>query len=163
LNTLTNEMIRMIVDQRLAYIASVTPGGHPAVSPRGSLRVLDRFHLVFADIEAGRTAENLTRNPRVEINVVDPFARRGFRFAGTATTHRQGDLFLDIVRRFESEGADTRRIASVTVVEIASASPLDSPVYKCGFPEEEVRRLWEEFHLQCSRRMVQDLIPPNDF
>ena len=33
---------------------------------------------------------NLAVNPHVEVNVVDPIVRKGYRFKGTATVHTDG-------------------------------------------------------------------------
>jgi hypothetical protein len=32
-----------------------------------------------------------------------------------------------------------------------------------GLTEDEVRRLWEEYHSKSIEKTVLDLIPPNDF
>src|SRR5262249_6854509 len=64
---------------RLCYVATVTPDGKPNLSPKGSLKVWDDETVVFADIASPGTMRNLRSNPFVEINLVDPFLRRGFR------------------------------------------------------------------------------------
>ena len=46
--------------------------------------MLSDDELGFADLASPVTIENLRHNPAIELNVVDPFTRRGFRFKGAA-------------------------------------------------------------------------------
>jgi uncharacterized protein len=160
---LSEDMIRMIREQRLAYVASISPDGFPKVSPKGSLRVWDESHLVFVDIDSPKTVENLSKNPRTEVNVVDPFLRKGFRFSGNATVLNGGDLFSQVLGRYKAEGADISRVRWAVLIDVTSASPLVSPAYAAGLTEEDVRRLWEEYYAKSTQKIVLDLVPPNDF
>jgi predicted pyridoxine 5'-phosphate oxidase superfamily flavin-nucleotide-binding protein len=81
---LTEDMQRVVREQRLGFVATVGPDGTPSLSPKGTTRVWDDEHLVFADIMSPGTVANLRANPAVEINVVDPIARKGDRFMGEA-------------------------------------------------------------------------------
>src|SRR6266853_4809673 len=47
---LTDDMKRIVREQRLGYIATVCPDGTPNLSPKGTTAVWDDDHLVFADI-----------------------------------------------------------------------------------------------------------------
>jgi uncharacterized protein len=160
---LTEPMMALVRRQRLGYVASVTPDGTPKVSPKGSLTVWDADHLVFADIESPNTVKNLTKNPRTEVNVVDPFVRKGYRFTGTASVLHAGDLYFKVLEHYKAEGADVRRVRAIVMIEVTAAQALVSPAYADGFSEEEVRRLWEEFHAKASEKTVLDLTPPTDF
>jgi uncharacterized protein len=160
---LTEAMKSLVLRQRLGYVASVTPEGIPRVSPKGSLTVWDDDHLVFADIESPNTVKNLSANPRTEVNVVDPFTRKGFRFQGTATVLHGGPKYFEVLERYKAEGSDIRRVRAVVIVKVENVSPLLSPTYAAGFSEDEVRRLWEEYYAPLNRRTVVDLVPPVDF
>ena len=81
---LTDHMKKVVVEQRLGYIATVCPDGTPNLSPKATMRVWDDDHLVFADIASPGTVANLKQNPAIEINIVDPMIRKGYRFKGTA-------------------------------------------------------------------------------
>ena len=48
---------------------------------------------MFADIASPGTIRNLCSNPFIEINLVDPFLRRGFRFKGRAEVYESGPEF----------------------------------------------------------------------
>ena len=87
---LTDEMKEMVERLRLCYVATVTPDGKPNLSPKGSLKVWDDETVVFADIASPGTMRNLRSNPFIEINLVDPFLRRGFRFKGRAEVYENG-------------------------------------------------------------------------
>ncbi len=160
---LMEEMKRLVREQRLGYVATVSPDGAPNVSPKGSLTVWDDDHLIFADIESPHTIRNLRQNPQTEINVVDPFVRKGYRFRGKGTVLRSGAVYWNALDRYKGEGADVRRIRAMVLIEVEQAAPLVSPVYLLGLDERDVRALWEEYHVKRREKLVVDLIPPNDF
>jgi predicted pyridoxine 5'-phosphate oxidase superfamily flavin-nucleotide-binding protein len=160
---LTEAMQRLVREQRLGYVATVSAEGAPNVSPKGSLTVLDPDNLVFADVESPNTVRNLSANPRTEINVVDPFVRRGFRFRGKATVLHAGTTYWKVLEMYQAEGADIRRVRSVVVVEVEQVLPLVSPVYALGIDEDEVRGLWREYYAKGRERTMLDLVPPRDF
>ena len=89
----------MVARLRLCYVATVTPDGKPNLSPKGSLKVLDDEHLAFADIMSPQTMRNLAVNPHIEVNMVDPFLRRGYRFKGSCEVHREGAVFDSVGER----------------------------------------------------------------
>ena len=160
---LTEEMKQFVRGQRLGYVATISSDGEPYLSPKGSMTAWDDDHLVFADIDSPHTVRNLSENPRTEINVVDPFTRKGFRFRGKATVLRTGGPYWKILEMYKNQGADVRRIRAIVLVEVTHAAPVVSPVYLTGLSEAEVRRLWEEYHVKSLQKTVVDLIPPNDF
>lgn len=160
---LTDPMKEVVRTQRLGYVATISPDGAPNLSPKGSLTVLDDDRLVFADVESPRTIRNLSENPQTEVNVVDPFLRKGYRFRGKATVLRAGGDYWKILERYKAEGADIRRIRAIVIIHVTYAAPLVSPVYLLGLSEEEVRRLWEEYHVKSLEKTVKDLTPPHDF
>lgn len=160
---LTEEIQRLVRTQRLGFVATISPDGTPNLSPKGSLTVWDDQRLVFADVESPHTIRNLAGNPRVEVNVVDPFTRRGWRFRGQGAVLRSGDLYWKILEMYKTEGADIRRVRAVVVIDVLQVAPLVSPVYLTGLTEDEIRRLWEEYHVKSLDKTVTDLTPPHDF
>lgn len=160
---LTEEMKRLVREQRLGYVATVSADGAPNLSPKGSLTVLDDDHLVFADVESPHTVRNLAHNPRTEINVVDPYSRRGFRFRGAGEVLHAGVTYWKVLEMYRDEGADIRRVRSAVIVRVEQAVPLVSPIYATDLDPEEVRALWEEYYAKRRERTVLDLVPPRDF
>ena len=102
MGALTDDMKRVVEQQRLGFVATVCADGTPNLSPKGTLCVLDDEHLMFADIRSPGTVANLRGNPSVEVNVVDPFLRKGYRFKGRAKVLEAGADFERLVAVFAS-------------------------------------------------------------
>jgi predicted pyridoxine 5'-phosphate oxidase superfamily flavin-nucleotide-binding protein len=151
---LTEDMKRVIREQQLAYVATVCPDGTPNLSPKGTTTVWDDDHLVFADIRSPRTIANLKQNPAVEINVVDWFSRKGYRFKGIATVIEAGSLFDELVSFYEQRGLfdAPRRIQTIVMVKVERALPLVSPAYDRDVTEDQVRTRWEEYYQQLRQK-----------
>jgi hypothetical protein len=142
------DMRRVVQEQSLGFVATVRPDGTPNLSPKGTTTVWDDEHLVFLHISSPGTADNLLANPVVEINVVDPIARKGYRFRGTAEVLTGGPLFYEVLERYQRErGSDISRVLAVVMVHVESAAALWSPAYDVGATEEEVVRRWRAHHL----------------
>ncbi len=152
---LTGDMKRLVDEQQLGFVATVSPDGWPNLSPKGTTAVLDDSHLFFADIASPNTVRNLTDDPRVEINVVDPIVRKGYRFKGTATVHTNGGSYERglalLAERGSSLTAD--RVRAIVVVEVIEAAALVSPAYDQGVSEESVVNSWlDKVNQQHGRR-----------
>jgi predicted pyridoxine 5'-phosphate oxidase superfamily flavin-nucleotide-binding protein len=147
---LTEDMKRVIREQRLGYVATICPDGTPNLSPKGTTKVWDDGHLVFADIRSPRTIANLKQNPAVEINVVDWFTRKGYRFKGIATVIESGSLFDELIAFYNQSGLSDapRRIQAVVMVKVQRALPLVSPAYDHDVTEDQVRTQWEDYYQQ---------------
>jgi predicted pyridoxine 5'-phosphate oxidase superfamily flavin-nucleotide-binding protein len=141
---LTSDMQRVVLEQKLGFVATVCPDGTPNLSPKGTTTVWDDRHLLFADICSPGTVRNLELNPSIEINVVDPFVRKGYRFKGVATVHAGDEVYAEALSLLASRGYQTapERIAHVVLVEVTQAAPLVSPVYGTGAAEDDVRARW---------------------
>ena len=146
---LTDDMQRVVREQRLGFVATVCPDGTPNLSPKGTLTVWDDDHLVFADIRSPATLRNLRLNPAVEINVVDPIVRKGYRFKGTATVVDRGQLMDEVREFYSSRWIDTGKsmveleLRSFVLIKVEVALPLVSPSYDDPqSTEEEIRAAW---------------------
>jgi len=150
---LTDDM-RRVVEAELGFIATVCPDGTPNLSPKGTTAVWDDDHLVFADIRSPATMRNLRLNPAVEINVVDPVSRKGYRFKGQATVVDRGQLKEDVREFYSSRWIDTGKsmveleLHSFVLIKVEKALPLLSPSYDDPkVTEDEIRAAWWE-HFQ---------------
>jgi uncharacterized protein len=141
---LTADMQRILNEQRLGFVASVCEDGTPNLSPKGTTTVWDEEHIVFADICSPGTIANIRRHPIVEINVVDPVIRKGYRFKGTATIHQQGPIFEQGLAFYRQRGTMSP-IRSIVLVQVERAMPLISPAYDRGKTEEEIRASWLQY------------------
>lgn len=144
---LTDEMQRVVREQRLGYMATVCPDGTANLSPKGTLAVWDADHLMFADIRSPGTVANLRANPSIEINVVDTFRRAGYRFKGVAVALTEGAQFEEALRRYEELGtADPRgRFRAIVLVRVERAAPVTSPAYDLGQSEADVLDSWRGY------------------
>ena len=109
---LTDDMKRVIAEQKLGFVATVDADGAPNLSPKGTMQALDDEHIIFADIRSPGTMANIARNPAMEINFVDPFNRKGYRFKGTARVVPKGTRVLDAGRTLSGVLAG-RRVSRV--------------------------------------------------
>ena len=141
---LTDDMKRVVLQQRLGFVATVSREGRPNLSPKGTTTVFDDEHLMFADIASPTTVENLLTAPFVEINVVDPIKRKGYRFKGRGSVHSGGDVFERGVAVLEELGYTTDRstIRSIVLVDVETAAPIISPAYATGATEDELTASW---------------------
>ena len=147
---LTQDMMRVVREQRLGYVATVSADGTPNLSPKGTTTVWDDDHLVFADICSPGTVANLERNPAIELNVVDPIARRGYRFKGRATIFADGPQFAagqDFYRRVHAlDEAIVARIRAIVLITVERAAPLISPIYDLGVTQSEVEARYQAYY-----------------
>ena len=146
---LTDDMKRVVRQQRLGFVATVCPDGSPNLSPKGTAAVWDDDHLVFADLASPVTMANLRHNPAVEINVVDVFSRKGYRFKGAAAiVEKETDpaLFEEIFQAFEQGERGVHRVRlparAYVLVKVERALALVSPGYVPGKTERETREEW---------------------
>ena len=133
-------MRRIVDEQRLGYVASVCPDGTPNLSPKGTLAVWDDDHLVFAHIYSHTTIANIETGRRVvEVNVIDPIRRRGYRFKGAASVHRDDPTYAAGVQFYrERSGLAAERILAVVLVRVGQVAPVLSPAYDDGSTEQEI-------------------------
>jgi predicted pyridoxine 5'-phosphate oxidase superfamily flavin-nucleotide-binding protein len=147
-SVLSDDMKRVVDEQRLGFVATVCADGTPNLSPKGTVAVWDDAHLVFLDFRSPGTIRNLHTNPGVEVNVVDPIRRKGYRFKGEGSVVDGGELFERVLDLFERErGVRRDRARAAVLIRIDEAAPLISPVYDLGAREDDVAASWREHHL----------------
>lgn len=81
------------LEGKVGWVATAAKDGTPNVSIKGSLRVLDDEHLIFADIFSLKTRKNLLENPKAAIMVYEDSSRRGYVFKGAAELPSSGPLY----------------------------------------------------------------------
>ena len=143
---LTNEIKSLIEQQKLGYVPTVSPDNTPNLSPKGTISVWDDEHLVFADIKSPKTMANLEKNPSLEINVVDPITRKGYRFKGTGTILSSGQEYDKIISYYSNIGIKSK-IGRVVLIKVSSVNNITSPLYDLGYTEEEIKKRWKEYYL----------------
>ncbi len=141
---LTEDMKRVVSEQKLGFVATVSEDGTPNLSPKGTFLVLDDEHIMFGEIRSPNTVRNLADRPTMEVNFVDPFARKGFRAKGRATYLARGTAeFDELFPRFAQWGELTERIKGIVTLRVEHAVSLTSPAYDMGTTEAELRETWQ--------------------
>ena len=138
---LTPDMKRIIEQQRLGFVATAAPDGTPNLSPKGTFVVLDDATIAFGEIRSPGTIRNLRESALIEVNFVDPFVRKGYRFAGTARVVERGESSFDMLLT-HFRGTLAGRIRAIVAITVTKALPLTSPAYDDGKTESELRRAW---------------------
>jgi uncharacterized protein len=142
-------MKRVVREQRLGYYATVSEDGSPNLCPKGTTYVLDDEHLLFADIRSPQTVANIRRGSLVEVNVVDPFVRKGYRFKGPAVVHERGTSdCAEGLQRLRAAGSTlVDRVNAIVVIEVREARAVVSPAYDDGMATEAdmIRRFQTRF------------------
>ena len=142
---ITEKIGKFVSQQKLGFVATVSPNGTPNLSPKGTISVLDENTLAFANIRSPQTIENLEKNPSIEINIVDPFSRRGYRFKGTAKIISDGEEYNKIILSYRQNGIQTT-IKSIVIVNVKQILEVTSPLYDVGYTEEELRIKWKKYY-----------------
>lgn len=127
---------------RLGHLATSGPEG-PNVSPKGTFQALDATRIAFAEIRSPGTMANLAHDDRVEVNMVDVFARKGARFRGRAAFHAAGTrTAVELQPRWTGLfGADLMaRSSGFVIIEVTEAKPLTTPAYDVGAIERQLRQ-----------------------
>jgi predicted pyridoxine 5'-phosphate oxidase superfamily flavin-nucleotide-binding protein len=141
---LTEDMKRIVEEQRLGFVATVDVDGTPNLSPKATFAVIDQGSIGYCEIRSPQTMRNIARGSAMEVNFVDPFVRKGYRFKGRAeVVTRGGARFDELARHFSRHGSIAERARCIVVLHVDRALPLVSPVYDDGRSEEsEIRRAW---------------------
>jgi len=100
---LTEEAKKAIGAIRPSLVATASKTGKPNVSAKGSLRVLDDEHLLFADIAS---------------ICLDAAARKGCRIWGKGEIFKSGEIFDKIVAEYASKNMKVRNVVKITVEEV---------------------------------------------
>jgi predicted pyridoxine 5'-phosphate oxidase superfamily flavin-nucleotide-binding protein len=88
--------VQEFMQGKVAWVATASPEGVPNATPKGTVRVIDDEHLVFADLFSRKTRENLLKNPKVAVTVIDEKSHQGFQIKGTVELLTAGELFRQV-------------------------------------------------------------------
>ena len=143
---LTQEIQDFVNRQRMGFVATIGPANKPNLSPKGTTVALDDDHLAFTGIRSDQTISNLRINPNLEINVVDPIRRRGYRFQGTAKILTGGEEFEKILSHYRTLGVKSE-VKAIVLIAIDVAKEIKSPLYDLGLTEQEIVSEWKKRYL----------------
>jgi predicted pyridoxine 5'-phosphate oxidase superfamily flavin-nucleotide-binding protein len=115
---ISDEAKKAIGEIRPSLLATASRTGKPNVSAKGSLRVLDDEHVVFADIASPRTVANIKENPQVAVICLDAAARKGCRIWGKGSIFDSGELFDQLTAEYAKKNMKVKHVVKVAVEEV---------------------------------------------
>ena len=140
---LTSEMTALIRENTLALVATVTPDGKPAVSPKATVVVLDPERLAFSDLRSPGTKRNLNAEPACELVFVDVFRRKAVRVGGRGFYHPRGTPEFDALMPHFAVWDDLQpRMHGIFDIAVAHAEMVLSPAYDVGAEETALAAEW---------------------
>ncbi len=140
---LTPEMTALIRENTLALVATVTPEGEPAVSPKATVVVLDPARLAFSDLRSPGTRRNLAANPACELAFVDVFRRKAVRVRGQGRYRARGTAEFDALMPHFAAWDDLQpRMHGIFDIAVGRAEMVLSPAYDVGAEEAALAAEW---------------------
>ncbi len=118
--------LQEFVKGKLGWVATASPEGMPNVTPKGTIRVMDDSTIVFADLFSMKTRDNLKRNPRIAVTVIDAEKAKGYQFKGRAELVEAGPVFEKVgeeLKKSPKKLPEPKYVARITVEEIYDQSP----------------------------------------
>ena len=86
---------------KLAWVATASHDGEPNVTPKGTLKLIDEHHVLFADLFSLKTRKNLSENNKVAVTVADTATGKGYQLKGTAEVVSSGPLFEETAKQIK--------------------------------------------------------------
>ena len=86
---------------KMAWVATAAADGMPNTTPKGSVKIIDDEHIVFADLFSKKTRENLRVNPQVAVTVADLTTYKGYQLKGSGKILESGRLFEQVAEELK--------------------------------------------------------------
>lgn len=121
--TLTEEMKEFIANN-LAWITTISKEGQLDLGPKMSMFVLDDDHLAYHERTAGQHYRNLVDGSPLVVAFANLQEKKGYRFRGNVTLHKDDDIYEAQVKVAEENG--TKVPAVIPVLEITEIQDLSA-------------------------------------
>ena len=118
--------VQEFLSGKMGWVGTCTLDGIPNVTPKGTVRLLDDQHMIFADLFSLKTRQNLEKNPKVAVTVIDAVSAQGYQLKGTAELISSGPLFEQLAEQLKQ--ANPSLPPPKYVVKIAVESVYDQSV-----------------------------------
>jgi uncharacterized protein len=119
------EDIKAFIAGKFGWVATASKDGMPNVAIKGSLRIVDDQHLMFADLFSLKTRKNLLENPQVAVMVFDPESRKGYSLKGHTELISQGPLYdqmVEVLKQAPMKFPPPKYVVKITVEAIFDQS-----------------------------------------
>jgi len=110
---------------KMGWVGTATRDGVPNVTPKGTLRLLDDQHVIFADLFSLKTRQNLEQNPKVAVTVIEPNGTNGYQIKGTAELLTSGPLYDQVAAQLKQQSASLpapKYVVQITVEAVYDQS-----------------------------------------
>lgn len=135
---------RLIATFPLGFVATVTPEGRPAVSPKGTFLVLDDMTIAFGEIRSPGTLANLDHRPEAEVNFIDQWKRKGVRVRGPVQVIGSGAEFDALIGKWRDIWGDlAERINALVLIRAEEVGIMTTPPYDDGITDDEMIALYK--------------------
>ena len=136
----------IIETNTIGFVASVTPEGRPAVSPKATFAILNDKTLAFSNLRSAGTVRNVQQNPNVEVNFIDVFHRTAARISGTARYVSSEDAeYKELLPAFDKWANTADRMQGFVVIAVDGAEFVTSPAYDTGSTRDELAVQWHQY------------------
>ena len=107
-------------------IATISENGLPNIGYKGSMMVFDDTSLAYWERTLQGTLANIEANPNVMVLFRNPKTRAAWRFLGTATVQKEGELREQIMARTVPAelDRDPDRKGYAVIIEVDTVLPL---------------------------------------
>jgi predicted pyridoxine 5'-phosphate oxidase superfamily flavin-nucleotide-binding protein len=112
--------VQEFMKNKMAWVATASPDGIPNTTPKGSVQVIDDEHIVFADLFSLKTRDNLQKNPKVAITVVDQEKHKGYQLKGSAQLVDSGPVFDRVVEQLKKAPMQLPNPKYVVIITVDS-------------------------------------------
>jgi hypothetical protein len=103
---------------KLGWVATASSDGMPNVTPKGSVKLLDESHVLFADLFSLKTRKNLEENTKVAVTVVDAAKVKGYQLKGTAEVLSSGPLFEETAKHIKASAKGMPPVQHVVKIAV---------------------------------------------
>ena len=136
---LSDEMQAIITTHSCGFVATTSPDGSPAVSPKATFVVVDERTIACGNIRSPGTARNLRTSAACEICFLDPLARKAVRVKATGNVVARAAASSELVAKFETAWADyLPHMTGFFVFDITWAELVLSPAYDYGHTQDDL-------------------------
>ena len=105
---------------KLAWVATASRDGEPNVTPKGSLKLLDEHHVLFADLFSLKTRKNLTENSQSCRHGCGRSYGKGYQLKGTAEIVSSGPLFEETSKQIKESPKNLPPLHHVVKITVES-------------------------------------------
>ena len=117
------EVMDLIQEEPLVFAGTSGRDGVPNVSPKGSITVLEKDKLVFAEIASPHTAKNLKENPNISLYVLNKDRSKGFQIKGKATLMDSGPIYENVSKALKEKIPQLPKANYAVLIDVKEIFP----------------------------------------